>query len=126
MRYLLDTNCLIWVMHGEFARIPKDILHILKTDDKRFSISILSIWEMTIKKSLGKLRLDDSYLEVITKLGLDIIPINIEHLVTLQNLPQHHKDPFDRLIIAQAISEKLTLVTTDQELARYDAKIILA
>lgn len=126
MRYLLDTQYLIWFMHDDKKRISKKIRQVFEKESGQFGISIVSLWEMTIKKSLNKLRIDDSFLHIAHKLDISILPITIGHLQNLQRLPHHHKDPFDRLLVAQAITEKLTLLTSDKELARYGAKIMLA
>ena len=126
MRYLIDTQILIWVMHNDRERLSGKILDLLEKEKENCSISIASLWEMTIKKSLEKLKIDDAFLRIVQGLDVPVMPVTIDHLQVLQVLPYHHKDPFDRLLVAQAICEGLALITSDKHLERYDAKIILA
>ena len=88
-------------------------------------MSVASLWEITIKFQIGKLTLNISLEDLfnyIDRNQIEIIPINIEHLLTLSELPRHHGDPFDRLIISQAITENLTLITRDSTLKKYKVK----
>jgi PIN domain nuclease of toxin-antitoxin system len=88
-------------------------------------LSVASLWEITIKFQIGKLTLNISLEDLfnyIDRNQIEIIPINIEHLLTLSELPRHHGDPFDRLIISQAIAENLTLITRDSGLKKYKVK----
>jgi PIN domain nuclease of toxin-antitoxin system len=88
-------------------------------------LSVASLWEITIKFQIGKLTLNISLEDLfnyIDRNQIEIIPINIEHLLTLSELPRHHGDPFDRLIISQAITENLTLITRDSTLKKYKVK----
>lgn len=126
MRYLLDTQYLIWFMHGDTDRISRKIMQLFEEEAEKFGISIISLWEMTIKKSLDKLEIDDSYLHIAQGLDVPILSVTIQHLHSLSALPHYHKDPFDRLLVAQALHENLTLITTDARLKDYGAKIILA
>ena len=87
---------------------------------------MVSLWEATIKTSLGKLELAETFIDTLIQSSATIIPIKPEHLKCLYVLPHLHRDPFDRLLVAQAQTEGLTLLTSDQALTRYDAKIILA
>ncbi|MDO8991982.1 MAG: type II toxin-antitoxin system VapC family toxin, partial [Daejeonella sp.] len=90
-------------------------------------ISIASFWEIAIKSSLGKLKLDIPFQELkflAINNGFEILPLTFEHTNRLVNLDFHHKDPFDRLIIAQAITDKLTIIGKDRNFAPYSVKII--
>lgn len=88
-------------------------------------MSVASLWEITIKFQIGKLTLNISLEDLfnyIDRNQIEIIPINIEHMLTLSELPRHHGDPFDRLIISQAIAENLILITRDSGLKKYKVK----
>jgi len=89
-------------------------------------LSIASLWEITIKKQIGKLILDislEELFEYADRNQIEIIQITYEHLLTLANLQGHHNDPFDRLIISQTIAENLTLISKDKELKKYKIKL---
>lgn len=124
MRYLIDTQILIWASHG--MDIPAKIAHILNDNKQEIFVSVASLWEMAIKSSIGKLQIDRTLFDRLEAHNYILLPILIPHLHAVAALPHHHKDPFDRLLIAQAIHEKLTLITSDDALKQYDAKIILA
>ena len=125
MRHLLDTHILLWLM-CEPHKIKEDICICLKSDHNELFVSSVSLWEILVKASLGKYLLPESFLDDVLRSNVQILDIAIAALRAIQHLPYHHKDPFDRMIIAQAITEKLTLVTHDVNLTAYDAKIILA
>ena len=117
MRYLLDTHSLIWFLNGDdqlsdFAR------QLIEDENHELFISIASLWEMSIKFSLGKLNLGQPFETIFpTQLesnSIAILAITVEHLTAVCNLPFHHRDPFDRLIIAQAQVELLPIISTDR------------
>jgi len=90
-------------------------------------LSVASLWEITIKFQIGKLKLNISLEDLfnyIDRNQIEIIPINFEHLLTLSELPKHHSDPFDRLLISQAIAENLILISRDKQLKKYKIKQI--
>jgi PIN domain nuclease of toxin-antitoxin system len=80
------------------------------------------LWEIAIKTSLGKLGVPADFLDGVVRAGFDLLTINTEHIRVLGNLPHHHRDPFDRLLVAQAIAERVTLLTADTQIMRYDVK----
>ena len=125
MRYLLDTQIIVWAGH-ESERISKKVREIMSDDAHELSVSFISLWEITIKASLGKLKVSPGFIQEIANAGYHILYPNTEHLQTLRHLPHHHGDPFDRMLIAQAASEGITLITSDKALKAYNAKIILA
>lgn len=110
MRLLLDTHAFLWFIMGS-ANISVNARALIESPANERLLSVVSLWEIAIKTSLGKLTLSASFNELIPaqlKLnGIDLLNINVNHLSTLTTLPFHHRDPFDRLIIAQAIVEKL-------------------
>ncbi len=126
MRLLLDTQILLWAA-GEPERLPEDVRAMLEDDGNVLLFSAASIWEVAIKSSLGRdgfvadaaiLRrglLENGYVEV---------PVTGEHAVGVRSLPMVHRDPFDRMLAAQAISEGACLVTADERLADYPISIV--
>ena len=119
-RYLLDTHTAIWFFNGDKALSETAKTIILNTSNQKY-LSIVSFWELTIKISIGKLEFNDKAIgfERLTNAnGFSIIPIKTTHLTILDWLPWIHRDPFDRLLLATAISERLTIITTDRNIIR--------
>ena len=114
MRLLLDTHTLIWLLNGD-AALSSAALDAISDGRNEKLLSIGSPWEITIKVGLGKLTLRQSLHEFLTLIEqtrtIQLLPIRPAHLLQLASLPQHHRDPFDRLIVAQAMSEGCTLVS---------------
>lgn len=116
MRYLIDTHVLLWFNSGslELSQKAKEII----LDKKNVVlISIASLWEISIKTSIGKLQISGEYesiIDEITKNDIEILPINFAHTVVQNKLPFHHRDPFDRIIIAQGIVENISLISKDE------------
>ncbi len=127
MKLLLDTHIFIWA-DDEPERIPAALMAYLADEANELWLSLASLWEMQIKRQLGKLHLQLSLAETIASHqqtnGLRLLPITAEHIYALDNLPLQHKDPFDRLLIAQAMVEDLTLVSVDPAFAAYSVKLL--
>ena len=87
-------------------------------------VSIASLWEVAIKKALGKLEAPDDLPQRVEELGFELLPIAVEHAWAVRNLPHHHSDPFDRLLIAQAQIERLPIVTIDPSFADYEVTVV--
>jgi PIN domain nuclease of toxin-antitoxin system len=124
MAFLLDTHTFLWFVVGD-KQLPPTVRDKIKDIKQPCFLSVASLWEITIKFQIGKLTLNISLEDLfnyIDRNQIEIIPINIEHLLTLSELPRHHGDPFDRLIISQAIAENLTLITRDSGLKKYKVK----
>ena len=105
MNYLLDTHTLIWLLEGN-ENLSKEARTVIEDSQNLCFISSASLWEMAIKVSISKLEMKIPYKDLailIWENGIEILPIEFEHYLELLHLPFHHKDPFDRLIIAQAI-----------------------
>lgn len=126
MRLLMDTHTLIW--HYEDQPLLSDRAnHALDNPDNELFISTASLWEMAIKISSGKLKLAVGMLELINiyrRIGVDVLPITPEHALATENLPWHHRDPFDRMLIAQAICEGLSLISRDSQFADYPVPVV--
>lgn len=122
MNYLLDTHTFLWFLEGNNTLSSKARI-IIENADNTIYVSIASIWEIAIKISISKLKLIVNLEEVkteIVKNNFEILPLDFEHIIELTNLEQIHKDPFDRIIISQAISEKCTIVSKDSNFDFYN------
>ena len=127
MKLLLDTHALIWFISGD-NRLGEQAREAFLNSDNKLYFSKASLWEMTIKISLGKLVLAENWLTAIEKEmisnGIQWLEIDIDHCKTLADLPFHHRDPFDRLLISQAISESMSIISIDSQFAHYPLEII--
>ena len=126
MGYILDTNALIFYLYNP-ERLSKAAVDIVHNEDNQIYVSIVSLWEIAIKSSIGKLEIKNSMEEIAgicLKYKIELVAINPRHLDQIANLSQIHGDPFDRLIISQAITENLTIVTSDSIIPKYDANTI--
>lgn len=122
-RLLLDTHVLLWMLEND-PRIDAVVDTIQYAGE--LWVSIASLWEITIKSNLGKLTVDfKELLAAIDAESIRQLPIARTHLEQLMHLPQHHRDPFDRLLIAQAITEQMPVLTHDRAFAAYGAPMIL-
>lgn len=121
MAYLLDTHTFLWFLEGS-KRLSKKTKDIIVNPKNKTFISIASIWEMGIKISLDKLELDLSLEELKQELirnEIEILPLDFDHIIELSKLDFHHRDPFDRILISQARSEKLTILSKDSHFKLY-------
>lgn len=127
MRLLLDTHVFIW-WAGQQENLSATALYALKDEANELVLSVASVWEMQIKVQLGKLRLSRPLRELVESQvltnDLKILPVELAHVLVLDTLPFHHKDPFDRLLIAQSIQEDVTLVSADPEFPAYSVKLL--
>ena len=127
MKVLLDTHAFLWAMMDE-PRLSTRAREVLKDGAITLVLSVASVWEVMLKVQAGKLRLPDApgrYLEDRANLfGMERLPIELRHVQQLEALPMHHRDPFDRLLIAQARVEGLPILTADPAFARFDVQVI--
>jgi len=120
--YLLDTHTAIWFFNGNesLSQTANSIIRDLSND---VYISISSVWELAIKIGIGKLDFAGKaagFARLAEKNEIALLPITTPHLTVLESLPMIHRDPFDRLLVATAIAEQMTLITADANIARYD------
>lgn len=123
MRLLLDTHVLIWWDEG--ARLSARARAAIETADQVY-VSAVSGWEIAIKTALGKLRPSRTVAEAAADSGFEELPLRLRHTEILASLPPLHRDPFDRMLVAQALAERLTIVTRDPAIAAYDAPVVRA
>ena len=125
MRYLLDTHVLIW--HAENQNLSQSALDIIGNPKNTMLVSHASLWEMTIKMSIGKLKFNYSiadFQKLLIENQFEILPFDFECYEKLSQLPFHHQDPFDRMLIAQALVEGIPILTHDHKFDLYDVKIV--
>lgn len=127
MRLLLDTQVVIWFLAGS-ARINADLRATLVDRNNAVFVSVVTGWELAIKVGLGKLQMPpDLRMWLPGELeasGLGVLPVSLQHALSVEPLPLHHRDPFDRLLIAQARAENMTLVTADPWFSQYDVRLL--
>jgi|KBSMisStandDraft_5_1062788.scaffolds.fasta_scaffold238253_3 PIN domain nuclease of toxin-antitoxin system len=126
MKALLDSHAFLWALSGDtrMSTRARDIFE----GPSSLSLSIVSIWEILIKVQLGKLGLPRSAASYIfselVKNKIATLPIRLDHLIAYENLPLHHRDPFDRMLIAQGIKEELPIITADRNFQNYSVRTI--
>jgi PIN domain nuclease of toxin-antitoxin system len=119
MGFLLDTHVLLWWLAND-PKLSADVREIIRNPVNDSFVSAATIWEIAIKTSLGKLKKPDDFLEVLRDNRFQVLDISAEHCLNVGSLPWHHKDPFDRMLISQALVEGLTIITVDQKFKFYD------
>ncbi len=126
MTYLLDTHALLWYLNDDL-QLSAHAKACIESAENDILVSIVSLWEIEIKASLGKLRLRTSIEEIhaaIIRQGIYELPISVNHLVRLHTLPFHHRDPFDRLLIVQAIEEGADIISADRNFPLYPVRVL--
>ena len=123
MNLLLDTQIALWWL-GDTPELPDEVRVAVQDTDNVVYVSAASIWEIAIKRALGKLEVDDDYVTEIAEQGFVELPVRWQHAERVEALPMLHRDPFDRLLIAQAQALGLTLVTTDATIAEYAVNVL--
>ena len=125
MKLLLDTHVLIWALSTP-ERIKPKVQDLLTNVDNIVLVSVASLWELQIKKSLNKISLPNDFIPQLQENGFDLLDINYKHIAKLDELPLIHRDPFDRMLIAKAINdEDVSLITSNSEINKYGVRIII-
>jgi PIN domain nuclease of toxin-antitoxin system len=123
-RLLVDTHVLLWLLLGEREAISERAEDALTDERHALSISAVSVWEIAVKRSIGKLVIGDAWPVALTALGFDPMPVTAMHAAQVERLPRHHRDPFDRMLLAQATVEGHALVSADPRMSNYDVEVI--
>lgn len=123
MNLLLDTHVLLWALTDD-ERLRPEARSVISDGRNVVHVSAVSAWEITIKRALGKLRAPDDLAEQLGNAGFEGLDVTVEHALAVGALPDLHRDPFDRLLIAQARVASLTLVTNDAQVQRYDVALL--
>ncbi|MCP4040601.1 MAG: type II toxin-antitoxin system VapC family toxin [Gammaproteobacteria bacterium] len=126
-RYLIDTHYWLW-WNAAPERLSETAREVIGNGDNEILFSVVSAWEVTIKHALGKLRLPLEPLKYIPSRlqsnRMGTLPIHLEHTLRVGLLPPHHRDPFDRMLIAQARAEQLTMITADEQIRQYEVPVL--
>lgn len=127
MKLLSDTHSFIWSFSNT-KKLSPTAAQTFKNPANQIFLSVASIWEMQIKIALGKMVFNDTLENILSEQqtvnGIQILPVQLSHALYLENLPPHHKDPFDRLLISQAIVENMTLVSADSNFSKYQINLL--
>jgi PIN domain nuclease of toxin-antitoxin system len=122
VRLLLDTNAFIWAL-DDLEGLAPSARTLLADENNELLVSMASLWEIAIKVATGKLTSGLDWESYLPKMGVELLPIAMEHSREVSRLPLLHRDPFDRMLIAQARVENLTIVTRDRRFAEYDVTV---
>lgn len=126
MKVLLDTHTFLWFISGD-SQLSGYARQLIEDPDNQRYLSVVSVWEITIKSSLGRLEVPTPSSRLIREYvwanAIELLTISSEHLDVLHDLPYHHKDPFDRMMIAQAIHEDMALLSRDMALNAYPVRL---
>ncbi|HLK55486.1 MAG TPA: type II toxin-antitoxin system VapC family toxin [Chthonomonadaceae bacterium] len=123
MRLLIDTHTFLWFVEGDL-QLSQEAKRLLEDENNERWLSLASVWEMAIKISIGKLRLGQPLAEYVREQTerntISLLPITLPHVLPLTNLPLHHRDPFDRLLVMQSVVEGMPIVSADAVLDAYN------
>jgi PIN domain nuclease of toxin-antitoxin system len=123
LRLLLDTHAaLCWL--SDDARLGDEAARQLSDDTNQLLLSAATVWEVAIKRSLGKLNAPADFAATMLSGGAQALPVTVDHAAAVEHLPWHHRDPFDRMLVAQAHVERATLVSGDAALAAYGVPVV--
>lgn len=125
MKLLLDTHVLIWTLL-ERPRLSAAAVDAIGDESNEVFVSVVSAWEIEIKQAKGKLRIPDELGAGLAAQGFQVLPVALRHVLAVESLPRHHRDPFDRMLISQAQLEGMTFVTSDSEIRHYPVAVLPA
>jgi PIN domain nuclease of toxin-antitoxin system len=123
LKLLLDTHAALWFLSGD-ERLGKSARRQLTDDANRVLLSAAVVWEVAIKRSLGKLVVPEEYLSLLLGAGVQALAVSVDHAAAVEGLPWHHRDPFDRMLVAQASVEAAALVSRDDAFRPYGVTLI--
>jgi len=123
LKLLLDTHAALWFLGGD-ERLGEGAKRHLTDETNRVLLSAAVVWEIAIKRSLGKLVVPDEYLSLLLGAGVQALPVSLDHAAAVEHLAWHHRDPFDRMLVAQASVEDAALVSRDEAFGAYGVTMI--
>jgi PIN domain nuclease of toxin-antitoxin system len=123
VKLLLDTHAALWWLADD-DRIGEDVVRHLTDDTNQVLISAVVVWEVATKRSLGKLDAPDDLAPTLLGAGAQPLPVTLEHAAAVEKLPWRHRDPFDRMLVAQALTEDAAIVSRDEPLSEYGVTIV--
>jgi len=125
VKVLLDTHVLLWAL-TKSEKLTKKAASLITDPDNLVLVSAATVWEVAIKKNIGRIEfVPEQLIDYIYKSGYKQLPVTFDHCTVLADLPLHHRDPFDRMLVAQSISEPAVLVTHDKTLAQYNCTVMV-
>jgi PIN domain nuclease of toxin-antitoxin system len=125
LRLLLDTNALVWTLLGR-RRLSPAAVEAIEDPANEVFVSVVSAWEIEIKMAKGKLPMPEPLGEALVEQRFESLPVTLRHVLAVEALPRHHRDPFDRMLIAQAQLERMTLVSADRKMRDYPVSLMSA
>jgi PIN domain nuclease of toxin-antitoxin system len=123
LKLLLDTHAALWYLSDD-DQLGENARRHLDDDSNQVLLSAAVVWEIAIKRSVGKLDVPNGYLPLLLGAGVQPLPVSLEHAAAVEALPLHHRDPFDRILVVQAVSEQAALVSRDTVLEPYGVSTI--
>jgi PIN domain nuclease of toxin-antitoxin system len=127
MRFLIDTHVFLWFINGD-GRLSQPVRAAIEDEENEVLMSIASVWEIAIKVSVGKLALGKPFADLIPEQiaenEIELIPVSMDDLKVIAILPLHHRDPFDRLLIAQAMTQGIAIASNDSNFAQYGVPLL--
>jgi PIN domain nuclease of toxin-antitoxin system len=123
VRVLVDTHAALWLLDDD-KRLSRSAEETLTQPSNEVLLSAAVVWEISIKRSLGKLNAPDGFAEILLDSGATPLAVSIEHAEAVRSLPWHHRDPFDRMLVAQAMVEDASIVSGDARLGAYDVRVL--
>ncbi len=123
MKLLLDTHAALWWLSDD-DRITEHVGRHLTDETNQVLLSAVVVWELAIKRSLGKLDAPDDLVSILLDAGAQPLPVTLDHAAAVETLPWHHRDPFDRMLVAQAVTEDAAIVSRDQPFSEYGVSIV--
>ena len=123
MKLLLDTHAAVWFLSAD-PRLGANARSAIESPSNHTLLSAVIVWEIAIKRALGKLPIDDHYLQLLLDHGAEPLSISLDHARGVESLPPHHTDPFDRLLVVQAQAERATIVTQDPRIGAYHVSVL--
>lgn len=124
MKVLLDTHVLVWWL-TDAKQLARQAREVIAAPTNVVFVSAVSVWELRVKASLGKVKLPADFAEVLAEQPFEPLAMTMAHAHALRQLPMHHRDPFDRMLITQARSDGLTLLTHDEVVSQYEVEHLL-
>lgn len=121
--FLIDTHVLLW-LDQQPERLSEQTLSLLRDPQHAIYCSAVSLWEIAIKQSVNKLQVKGSLVVLLADYGMTELPVTARHAELTRTLPLHHRDPFDRMLVAQAMAEQLVLITADRRMLAYEVGIL--
>jgi len=123
VKFLLDTHILLWFLEND-CKLSEILREVITNPENLVFVSSVSAWEISIKQSLGKLIVPSNLKEALQFSQFEVLSMTLAHGIKVADLPTHHKDPFDRMLIAQALVEGLTVITVDKKFKLYDVQLL--